>query len=113
MLSLVTVEIDVICRLLLCDSLSVGSTMCACVLLYAYTLCICPYVKDWGALTTHVHERGSAKCSTSCVSGSVSTAVARHRAGRQADSAEVCGSPKAHEINGLFSPVLNPTPSHS
>lgn len=56
-----------------------------------------------GAVTTHVLGLGSAKFSTSCMSGS----------DIEQASTEVHGSPERPCNNGLFSPELNPNPLSS
>lgn len=72
-LSLVTGETDVICSLLSCDSLPVASMR---------NVCVSTRVYGGGGLP-HTCKKGSAKCSTSCVSGSVYAAEVRHSAGWQ------------------------------
>lgn len=90
MCSLVTKETDVIWSLLLCDGLSVVSTGDECVWIH---FAFVHMFKTGGCSHTHSQER-KCQCSTSCVSGSVSAAVARHRAGRQKAMCNPPESPK-------------------
>lgn len=84
-------------------------------------MCVCEHIhfafvhmfKTGGCSHTHTQER-KCQCSTSCVSGSVSAAVARHRAGRQ--TAPRCATlQKAHEIMvySLLCLTLHSPPSPS
>lgn len=85
-LSLVTGETDVICSLLLCDSLPVASMRDVCVStrVFEHVHSRHPYVTGrGGGVATHIYKKGSTKCSTSCVSGSVYAAEVRHSAGWQ------------------------------